>query len=104
MMKKLSAAGVVALGLSACSWVPLSPQGEAVFVVNAEQAENCERLGQTTSKVLNKVGFLKRTDEKKAEELQTLARNEAANMGGNAIVPATEVTDGRQRFLVYRCP
>lgn len=104
MMKKLSTASLLALGLSACSWVPLSPLGEQVFVMNAEQAENCERVGQTTSKVLNKVGFLKRTESQKAEELQTLARNEAANMGGNAIVPASEVTDGRQRFFVYRCP
>lgn len=104
MMKKLSAAGALVLGLSACTWVPLSSDGEAVMVMNASQAAHCERLGQTTSKVVNKVGFLKRTESQKALELERLTRNEAANMGGNAIVPATEETEGRQRFAVYRCP
>lgn len=104
MKKKLSAALVLVLGLSACTWVPLSSEGESVMVMNASQAAQCERLGQTTSKVMNKVGFLKRSQSQKALELERLARNEAASMGGNAIVPATEETEGRQRFIVYRCP
>jgi len=91
------------LGLGACSWVDLSPGGEQVDVMNQEQAADCERVGQTTSQVLDRVGFVDRSPEKLAEELKTLARNEAAGMGGDAIVAATEITDGRQRFTVYRC-
>lgn len=93
----------VALWLAGCSWVKLTPEGERVDLMSQAQAATCERLGQTTSQVLNKVGFLDRSEEKKQEELTRLARNEAAEMGGDAIVPATEVTEGRQRFIVYRC-
>lgn len=103
-MKRLSLLMILTAGLSACSWVPLSTEGEAVSVLAASEAANCERLGQTSSKVPHKVGFLKRTESKQAEELATLARNEAANMGGNAIVAAGEPEEGQQRFIVYRCP
>lgn len=103
-MKKLSLLLVLLAGLSACSWVPLSPEGEAVAVLSASEAADCQRIGQTTSKVPNKIGFLKRTESQQAEELATLARNEAANMGGNAVVAAEELQEGRQRFIVYRCP
>jgi hypothetical protein len=90
-------------GLAACTWVDLTDQGERVDLMTQEQAANCERIGQTTSQVLDKIGFVNRSEEKKQEELRRLARNEAASMGGNAIVPATEITEGRQRFIVYRC-
>lgn len=89
--------------LPACSWVELTPQGQRVDVMTQQQAADCKRLGQTTAEVLDKVGFVDRSEEKQEEELLTLARNEAAAMGGDAIVPATEITDGRQRFTVYRC-
>ncbi|MCW8195431.1 DUF4156 domain-containing protein [Proteobacteria bacterium 005FR1] len=91
-------------GLAACTWVDLTPQGERVDLMTQEQAANCERVGQTTSQILDKIAFMDRSEEKKQEELRRLARNEAASMGGNAIVPATEITEGRQRFVVYRCP
>lgn len=103
-MKKLTAGLLLAAAVSACTWVPLSPEGEAVKVLDASETANCERLGQTTSRVVNKVGFLKRKESQKAVELETLARNEAASMGGNAIVAATEELEGQQRFIVYRCP
>lgn len=103
MMKRLSLLTVLAAGVSACSWVPISPEGEAVSVLTESQVANCDRLGQTTSKVPHKVGFLKRTESQQSEELAILARNEAANMGGNAVVAAEEPSEGRQRFIIYRC-
>jgi len=36
-------------------------------------------------------------------ELESLARNEAALMGGDAIVPASAIERGRQTFDVYLC-
>lgn len=103
MLKKCVFMGSAVLMLNACSWVDLSAQGEKVEVMNQDQAAGCERVGQTTSQVVDEVGFLDRSPEKQQEELITLARNEAATMGGNAVVPATQVTEGRQRFIVYRC-
>lgn len=104
MFKKILAVGSTVLLFNACSWVDLSAQAEKVEVMNRDQAAVCERVGQTTSQVVDQVAFLDRSKEKQEKELITLARNEAASMGGNAIVPATQVTDGRQRFVVYRCP
>jgi hypothetical protein len=40
---------------------------------------------------------------KVAGELEALARNEAALMGGDTVVAELPVKDGRQVFGVYRC-
>lgn len=98
--------GTLALSslLSACTWVKVSAEGESVKLLTVAQAASCERVGATTSQALGKVGFVKRRETKLATELQTLARNEAAEMGGNAIVADGEIEEGRQRFVIYRCP
>jgi len=101
-MSMLLAAGLVAATVG-CSWVDVTDEGKSVDIMTAAQVEGCEKLGQTNSKVLDKVTFVKRSAEKQAEELANLARNEAANMGGNAIVKMSEVEEGRQQFGVYRC-
>ena len=44
-----------------------------------------------------------RDPEKVASELADLARNEAALMRGDTIVPASEIIDGRRSFDVYQC-
>ncbi|MGQ9424952.1 DUF4156 domain-containing protein [Gilvimarinus sp. F26214L] len=100
---KLLTASVVLLTLNACSWVKLTPGAEQVYLRTQDQVAGCQRIGQTTSQVMDKVGFLDRSERKKAEELVTLARNEAASMGGDSIVPLSEPTAGRQQFAVYRC-
>jgi hypothetical protein len=47
--------------------------------------------------------FLDRNSARLELELVTLARNEAGTMGGNAVVAESVITDGQQRFGVYRC-
>ena len=37
------------------------------------------------------------------KELALIARNSAANMGGDTIVPLTVINDGKQSFVVYKC-
>jgi hypothetical protein len=49
------------------------------------------------------VGILARGDSKVRGELITLARNEAATMGGDSIVAESPAVQGRQTFGVYRC-
>ena len=39
-----------------------------------------------------------------AEELETMARNQAAGIPATDIHPLTGVTDGKQRFAAWRCP
>jgi hypothetical protein len=92
------------LWVSACTWVPLTDEGSHVQVRTSDQVQGCERKSRVTTVVKYKIGAISRSEEKVREELRTLARNEAARLDGNAVVAETEPTDGRQVFVVYRCP
>jgi len=89
--------------LAGCTWVPLTPEGEQVRSVTPEHAESCQRLGRTTSRVADRVWIFARNERAIREELASLARNEAALMGGDAVAPETRPEGGRQTFGVYRC-
>lgn len=91
------------LALGGCTWVELSPQGEKVVVLTAEEVAHCKRVGDTTVSLLDRVAGIPRDREKVQTELATLARNSAAKIGGDAVVPITEPEGGEQRFAVYRC-
>lgn len=102
MKKSLIAVCSVAL-LSACTWVKISPKGEGVRLVQSQRAvESCQRLGKVNAKVVSRV-VIERDEEKVANELVTLARNEAGMLGGDTIVPISEIYDGRRVFAVYQC-
>lgn len=91
------------LALSACTWVKVSSEGAGVSVKTAAQAQGCERLGQTHTQTQDKIGFIGRSQRKQREELEGLAKNEAAIMGGNAVVAEGDIVDGRQTFIIYKC-
>jgi hypothetical protein len=95
---------LLVLWAPACTWVALTEEGADVQVRTPEQVKGCERKNRVNTAVTYKVGGMLRSEEKVREELRTLARNEAARLGGNAVVAETEPTDGRQVFVVYRCP
>ena len=61
-----------------------------------------QKLGTVNTKVVNKVVF-SRDMEKVAGELADLARNETALMGGDTIIPISEIIEGRRSFGVYQC-
>jgi len=89
--------------LAACTWVKTTPEGETVRVAQASEVGNCVRKGQVDSSLKSKIGPFERKASKVALELETLARNEAALMGGNTVVAESGVKDGRQEFGVYSC-
>jgi hypothetical protein len=93
-------AGVLAL---ACTWVKLTPGGEAVRVAKEDQVGGCETKGRTHAQTTDRVVVFARSAAKIQAELESLARNEAALMGGDAIVPAGPIERGRQTFDVYLC-
>ena len=90
--------------LPACTWVPLSDAGAHVQLRTLEQAQGCERKFRVTVSVKEKIAGIARNEDKVRGELETLARNEAARAGGNAVAAESEPTDGRQVFLIYHCP
>ena len=97
------ALGMLALMLGACTWVQLTPTGSKVRVLEPADVGTCKRIGTTSSKVVAVAAGLERRKDKVAAELIALASNTAASMGGDTIVPETEIQDGRQTFVVYKC-
>jgi len=89
--------------LSACSWVALSPGADAVRVATAADVAQCKPRGSTTVNVLGKVGPIDRNPATVEGELAMLARNSALEIGGDTVVAAGPVEDGKRKFDVYRC-
>ncbi|MDJ0833830.1 MAG: DUF4156 domain-containing protein [Gammaproteobacteria bacterium] len=100
---KLAVMMLMALIVSACTWVQLTPEGEKVRVLSAQEVEKCRLLGQTTANTRAKVAGVQRHDNAVDFELTALARNAAVNLGGDSVVAAGDLVDVKQTFKVYRC-
>ena len=99
---------VVIAGLAAlaggCTWVKLTTPGEGVRVGTVAQVASCRKLGATHTKTSTRIAFFSRSPRKIDSELESLARNEAADMGGDTIVAQGPTSsEGRRSFDVYRC-
>ena len=88
--------------LSACATLKLTTEGEKVRVLDPSEVESCRELGKTNNSVTSKI-ILERAEEAVAKELRIIARNSAARMGGDTIVPLTVIEAGHQTFVVYKC-
>ena len=86
-----------------CSWVKPTESGARVRVATAGEVEGCADAGTTHVSVMDKLGVVERNQAKVAGELATLARNSAAQLGGDTVVAITEIVDGAQTFAVYQC-
>jgi len=96
----------ILLGLviaSGCSSISLTQQGKTVRVHGAHGVADCKSIGKTTVTVTDKVAGLQRKEHVIKSELETLARNAAANMDGDTIVPSGKIRGGKQIFNVYKC-
>jgi len=102
-MKKLLPILFLAFSLNSCTWVDLTPAGEKVRVLSADEVHSCTKKGKTTVSVKAEIAGIERDREKVKEELETLARNSAVDLNGDTVVPAGEIKDGKQVFEVYRC-
>lgn len=102
-MKNWAMITLLVLSFSACTWVKLTPEGEKVRVLSADEAKNCKKLGLTRAMLKDKIAGVSRNEQKVKTELETLARNSAVDMGGDTVVPVSEIEEGKQVFDVYRC-
>lgn len=90
--------------LNGCLGVKESRRSQNVDLVKSRYVGACNYLGTVDANVTPKIGGIKIMSEKKTgKELETLAKNNAAEMGGDTIVEASRVRGGRQTFKVYRC-
>ena len=88
--------------LSACSSLKLTSGGEKVRVLDPAEVSSCREMGRTNNSVTATV-IVDRPEDAVAKELRILARNSAARMGGDTIVPLTIIEGGQQTFMVYKC-
>ncbi|OOG24767.1 hypothetical protein B1C78_08040 [Thioalkalivibrio denitrificans] len=101
---RLTAILAGSLALGACTFVPVTSEGEQVRVATSADVQGCERLGHTTVTIRERIGVVRRPPEKLAEEAEATARNAAAtDWNANVIVPRGPLQDGRQVYDVYRC-
>lgn len=103
-MKIMNLIAILALALlTSCTWVKPTDSGQHVQLSNESQISQCKKIGKTTVSVLDRVGFVSRSEDLIAKELSTLARNSGASMGGDTVVPADAPSNGEQSFDVYQC-
>jgi hypothetical protein len=94
---------LLCLGISACAWVKLTQGGEKVRVLDADEVSTCKELGNTTVSLMAKVAGVNRDEKEVSKELSYLARNAAADMRGDTIVPISAIKDGKRTYKVYKC-
>ena len=94
----------LALALPACTWVKMEAGGAAVQVAHrGEDLGGCTRRGEVGVSVKDKVGLYRRNELKVRDELETMARNEAATLGADTVQALNEPSAGEQRFAAYAC-
>lgn len=100
--KALAAAAIAAV-IGGCSFVEVQPNASDILVLEPERTENCKRLGETRVSVAAKVGFIKRGEPSVRSDLEKLAKNSAADMGGDTITPESGIKAGKQTYGVFDC-
>jgi len=90
---------LLVLALTGCTWAKRTDAGAQVRVAEPNDVAGCERIGTATAttKVFG------RHENRVKLELENLASNRAADIGGDTIVAEGPAQDGRQTFIVYRC-
>ena len=103
-MRKTLLLLVPVLLLSACNWgITMDPAGKNVRTAWSGDVSACRELGKVTVSVMDHVGPVDRNNIKVRDELEVLARNEAAKMNADTIKPLAEPADGSQPWGAYQC-
>jgi hypothetical protein len=104
MVRPVLIACLVPLVIGACTWVKMEPVAYEVRVAReGEDLSFCERRGELTVSVRDRVALYPRNELKVRDELETLARNEVPRMQADTIQPISQPVRGEQRFAAYAC-
>jgi hypothetical protein len=88
---------------AACSWVKTTPGGEQVREATAADVGGCVEVGTAAASTQATAAGVPRNKEVMRDEQVTLARNRAAQIGGDTIVQSGEPSGGTLSFIVYKC-
>jgi len=89
--------------LASCTWVEPDAQGKQIQVAYGKDLGACTQKGTVTVSVKDKVGFYERNELKVRDELESLARNEASELGADTVQALDEPVDGEQKYGAYDC-
>lgn len=94
---------VLSIAVTGCSLFRPEIQVEDVWMAKADQVADCVEIA--TSEVSLMPGTMESysADEDLAGKLEMLARESAVQIGGNTIVPRSEIDNRSQLFTVYSC-
>jgi hypothetical protein len=103
-MRKILTLLVPVMLLSACSW-GITPDLASKNVRTAWNGDvsGCRDLGKITVSVMDHVGPVDRNTITVRDELQVMARNQAADMHADTIKPLAEPSNGSQPWGAYQC-
>jgi hypothetical protein len=100
----LLALAALTLTVAGCTWgIKLNEGGKQVRTAWNQDVTQCKQLGRVTVSVMDRVGPIDRNDIKVRDELEVMARNEAASMGADTVKPLGEPLDGQQAWGAYQC-
>ena len=89
--------------LGGCTWVKLDDAGARVRVAYDGRVDGCDKAGEVSVSVKDRVGFYDRNDLKVKDELETLARNQAISLPADTLVALGAPRNGEQTYAAYRC-
>ncbi len=91
--------------LAGCTWVTQSPEAlkADVAVVDAAGAAQCQRIATNQLSVADHLGTLQRMPEDVEQDLRTMAINQAATVGADAVAPVSDLKGGTQSWALLRC-
>lgn len=96
---------ILGVTLTACSFVSLDPEARDVVVQNnLNSVKQCKYLGDTNVNLWSHADTFQ-SQNTVDNQFDTLARNQAVSMGGNAVVAKNDTNGNTQRvYNVYQCP
>lgn len=103
--RTLMIVGVVAVPLFAtgCSFVALEEGADDVEILQADQVEDCDRVGRTRVSTADRIGFIPRGEPAIEKDLDRLARNSTVDLDGDSAVRQGEIEDGKATYEVFQC-
>ena len=103
-MKRAAASLLLGL-LTGCTWVTQSPEAmnADIQVLDKAGAARCQQLGANEITVNDKLGTLQRMPEDVEHDLRTMAINQAATVGADAVAPVNDLKGGTQTWALLRC-
>lgn len=101
--RTLAIPALLAVSLVGCTWVGVNADAQKVMVLPRDRVAHCRQMGQTEVSVEDRIGFIHRSPSDVEKDLRNLARNTAAQQGGDTVSPLGPAKQGHQTFGIYKC-